>query len=237
LPPGSGPEESSALDGSARDEQGDWVDDGAGTWDRTYATRSNAELSWYQREPDTSVRLIESVACGPSSAIVDVGSGTSYLVDRLLALGFVDLTVLDVAERALEQVRTRLGGHAHRVTFVHHDVITWEPDREYDVMHDRAVFHFVTDADQCARYASVAARVVRRGGAVVIATFAEDGPTHCSGFPVSRYSSDELAGRFSAAFSLVAHEREDHVTPAGVVQPFTWAVLRRAFPLHPQRGP
>jgi SAM-dependent methyltransferase len=196
-------------------------------WERTYATRSGTELSWYEREPATSLRLIESVASGPLVAVVDIGSGTSTFVDRLLDLGYQDLTVLDISAHALEQVRTRLGYRAGRVQFVHHDVLTWEPDRYYDVLHDRAVFHFVARADERAQYVAVVGRALRSGGAMVIATFASDGPTHCSGLPVSRYSPDDLEHTFSERFTLVAHEREDHITPTGVVQPFTWAVLRR----------
>jgi trans-aconitate methyltransferase len=196
-------------------------------WECTYATRSDTELSWYEREPATSLRLIGSVASGPLAAVVDIGSGTSTLVDRLLDLGFQDLTVLDIAADALEQVRTRLGDRAGRVTFVHHDVLTWEPDRHYDVLHDRAVFHFVTGVEERAHYVALVGRALRSGGALVIATFASDGPTHCSGLPVARYSPEDLAHTFSHRFSLVAHEREDHITPTGVVQPFTWAVLRR----------
>jgi trans-aconitate methyltransferase len=197
-------------------------------WERTYATRSDTELSWYEREPATSLRLIESVASGSLAAVVDIGGGTSTLVDRLLDLGFEDLTVLDISANALEQVRTRLGDRAGRVQFVHHDVLTWEPDRHYDVLHDRAVFHFVTLADERAQYVEVVGRALRSGGAMVIATFASDGPTHCSGLPVTRYSPNDLAQTFSERFSLVAHELEDHITPTGVVQPFTWAVLRRS---------
>jgi hypothetical protein len=136
--------------------------------------------------------------------------------------------VLDIAEHALTQVRARLGDDVRRVHFVHHDVLSWEPDRQYDVWHDRAVFHFFTDPDERARYAGLASGAVRSCGALVIATFASDGPTRCSGLPVSRYSPEHLARMFSEAVTLVAREREAHVTPAGVVQPFTWAVLRRA---------
>jgi SAM-dependent methyltransferase len=205
----------------------DGVSEQGGLWESTYATVADTELSWYEREPATSLRLIESVASGPLAAVVDIGSGTSTLVDRLLDLGFQDLTVLDIAAHALEQVRTRLGDRAGQVHFVHHDVLTWEPDRHYDVVHDRAVFHFVSDADERAHYVALVGRVVRSGGALLIATFASDGPTHCSGLPVTRYSPEDLAHTFAERFSLVAHEREDHITPAGVVQPFTWAVLRR----------
>jgi len=114
------------------------------------------------------------------------------------------------------------------VTFVVGDVLTFAPNREYAVWHDRAVFHFLTAAADRARYVELARRAVRPGGRLVIATFADDGPTHCSGLPVSRYTADELATVFAPAFALLTHERGDHVTPSGTTQPFTWATLERS---------
>ncbi len=184
-------------------------------------------MSWYESDPATSLRLIEAVAATPSAAVVDVGAGASLLVDNLLAHGFTAITLLDVSERALDEVRQRLGDAARGVTFVHHDVLTWTPDREYDVWHDRAVFHFLTEPTDRARYVEIASSAVRSGGSLIVATFAEDGPEQCSGLPVSRYSPEDLVETFSAFFSLIRHERADHVTPRGVVQPFTWVVLRR----------
>lgn len=195
-------------------------------WERIYAAMPPTAVGWYEREPTVSVRLIEA-ELGSSGAVVDVGAGASALVDHLVALGDVSVTVLDVSGRALDEVRQRLGERSQGVTFVQQDVLTWEPDRRYDVWHDRAVFHFLTERTERDRYVEVAARAVRAGGRVVIATFAEDGPMQCSGLAVSRYSAEELAGVFSASFSLVEHERAEHVTPGGVVQPFTWVVLRR----------
>jgi SAM-dependent methyltransferase len=196
-------------------------------WDRIYATRSSTEVSWYERSPTTSLRLIESVASGPSAAVIDVGGGASELVDRLLREGFTDLTVMDISEHALDEVRQRLAGQAPPVRFVHDNVLTWEPDRRYDVWHDRAVFHFLTAPADRDRYVDIASRAVRDGGVAVVGTFDEDGPTHCSGLPVTRYSPQDLGAAFAAAFSPIGYEREEHITPAGVVQPFTWAVLRR----------
>ncbi len=199
----------------------------AGHWEEVYATRAVDEVSWYQPEPTTSLRLVQAVA-GPSDAVVDVGCGASTLVDRLLDDGFGNVTLLDVSARALAVVRERLGDRANRVSFVRRDVLDWTPDRTFDVWHDRAVFHFLAaDADR-ERYAVRATDAVRRDGALVVATFAADGPTHCSGLPVRRHAPDELAGTFAPAFVLEAAEREEHVTPAGVVQPFSWVVLRRA---------
>jgi SAM-dependent methyltransferase len=202
--------------------------DAADHWDRIYASTRSTELSWYKREPAVSLRLVERMAADPSVAVIDIGAGASFLVDRLMADKFTNLTVLDVARHALDEVRERLGDDARHVSFVHHDLLTWEPDRRYDVWHDRAVFHFLTDNTRRDRYVDIAARAVRAGGALVLATFAEDGPTRCSGLPVSRYSAEDLEGVFSEFFSLVEHEREQHVTPGGVDQSFTWTVFRRA---------
>jgi trans-aconitate methyltransferase len=113
------------------------------------------------------------------------------------------------------------------VAFVRSDVLDWSPDRAYDVWHDRAVFHFLSNDAERARYVERATEAVRPGGAVIVASFAADGPTHCSGLPVRRHTADDLAGTFASAFTLESNEREEHVTPAGGTQPFTWAVLRR----------
>lgn len=201
---------------------------GADHWDGIYSSTPSTEVSWYAREPAVSLRLVERIASSPSVAVIDVGAGASLLVDYLLADDFTDVTVLDVSRDALAQVEERLGEAAKHVTFVHQDVLTWRPDRQYDVWHDRAVFHFLTDETQRDRYVEIAARAIRVGGGLVLATFAEDGPTRCSGLPVSRYSAEDLEEVFSGHFSLVEREREQHVTPAGVVQPFTWAAFRRA---------
>jgi 2-polyprenyl-3-methyl-5-hydroxy-6-metoxy-1,4-benzoquinol methylase len=196
-------------------------------WERIYATRSSTEVSWYEREPATSLRLIETLAPEPDAAVIDIGAGASLLVDRLAASGLTDLTILDISQRSLDNVRQRLGPRARAVSFLHNDVLTWEPDRQYDVWHDRAVFHFLTEPSARTRYVDVAAKAVRDGGAVIIGAFAEDGPTQCSGLPVARYSPVQLASTFSQSFSLVQYEREEHVTPGGDIQPFTWVALRR----------
>ena len=184
-------------------------------------------MSWYEREPVTSLRVIGALGLGVPARIVDVGAGASSLVDCLLDEGFRDLTVVDVSARVLDEVRARLGERAGAVTFVVHDVLTWEPDRRFDLWHDRAVFHFLVDTTDRDRYVRLAAKVVGSGGAVVVAGFAEDGPPSCSGLPVCRHSTEDLAATFKPFFTLMSHERKEHVTPAGIVQPFTWTTLRR----------
>jgi 2-polyprenyl-3-methyl-5-hydroxy-6-metoxy-1,4-benzoquinol methylase len=196
-------------------------------WEGVYASTAATNLGWYEPEPTVSRRLIEAIATTPSQAVIDVGAGVSFLVDNLLAHGFTDVTLLDISQHALTEVERRLGRRGRHVTFVHQDVVTWTPDRHYDIWHDRAVFHFLTDRSARDRYVETAAQALAVGGGLVVATFAEDGPTQCSGLPTSRYSALDLEATFSAYFSLDEHERTEHVTPGGVVQPFTWAVLRR----------
>lgn len=204
-----------------------YVVDRAQHWEAVYASKPLTELSWYERDPVTSLRLIEEIASGSPVAVIDIGAGASSLVDHLLDHGFTDLTVLDLSGTALAGMRERLGERAWNVTFVQHDVLSWDVDHQYDLWHDRAVFHFLTEETARRRYREVTERAIRVGGSLVLATFAEDGPTQCSGLPVARYSAQALAEEFSEHFSLLWQEREEHVTPGGIVQPFTWVVLRR----------
>ena len=205
-------------------------------WDTVYRTKATDEVSWYQRQPTTSQRLLAS-ASSPSGAVVDVGAGASTLVDGLLDAGWSDVTVLDVSPRALALVRERLRdrsdgplreGHPP-ASFVVADVLTWQPGRTYDAWHDRAVFHFLVQPEQREQYVATASRAVPSGGILVLGTFASDGPTQCSGLPTSRYDADALAAVFAPGFTLEHSEPEEHVTPGGAVQAFTWVVLRRSL--------
>ena len=192
-------------------------------WNRVFATRAPRSVSWHQQAPETSLRLLRDL---PGS-VVDVGAGSSTLVDELLAEGRDDVTVLDVSAGALELSRQRLGPSAAGVRFVVTDLLAWQPERRYDAWHDRAVLHFLTDPAEQVAYADLAARAVRPGGGAVVGVFAEDGPTECSGLPTARHSADTLAALFAPWFSAIRAERQVHVTPDGRRQPFTWLVLRR----------
>jgi SAM-dependent methyltransferase len=195
-------------------------------WDDAWAGSADDEHSWYQREPATSLRLLRD-ADPHKRSVVDVGAGTSPLAATLLDEGWESVTVLDISAEAMRDMRTRLVAHAGKVQLVVADVLAWEPERAFDVWHDRAVFHFLTGEDQRRRYVETAANAVRPAGAVVIGTYAEDGPTRCSGLPTARYDPDGLAALFAPHFGPVHSEREGHTTPAGRVLPFTWLVLRR----------
>ena len=195
-------------------------------WDGVYAMKGTDRVSWFQVRPATSLRLLEAFG-DTALSVIDVGAGTSTLVDELLARGWHDITVLDVSNEALELVRTRLASQGLAATAVVCDLLGWIPERTYDVWHDRAVLHFLTQPQDRARYVETAAQAVRPGGHLVIGAFAEDGPTRCSGLPTARYNAQELSSIFIAGFDLVHSEREEHRTPDGTAQSFTWAALRR----------
>lgn len=201
---------------------------GEAHWDERYRT-SPYELSWHQDVPTMSLALFDALGIDATASVIDIGGGASTLVDHLVQRGHADVAVLDVSERALAVARARVGDAAG-VTWIHHDLLTWSAPRRWDVWHDRAVLHFlVHDADRAA-YVDVLRRVLVPGGAFVIGTFAEDGPTQCSGLPVRRDSAAGLL-ELLGDVEVVAERRDVHVTPAGAEQPFTW-IAGRVNPAH-----
>ncbi|MEO7217698.1 MAG: class I SAM-dependent methyltransferase [Gemmatimonadaceae bacterium] len=188
-------------------------------------------MSWFQPEAAMSLGLIGQAAPVRESSIIDVGAGASRLVDGLLERGYRSVTVLDVSAAALDHAQRRLAtvaaDAAGSVTWHNADVLTAElPESEFDVWHDRAVFHFLTDATDRAAYTAQVRRALRPHGYVIIATFAEDGPTRCSGLDVHRYSPDALQREFGDDFRLVESQREEHHTPWESTQAFTYCLLR-----------
>jgi 2-polyprenyl-3-methyl-5-hydroxy-6-metoxy-1,4-benzoquinol methylase len=196
-------------------------------WDEVYTAKVETGVSWYQDEPAQSLELIGAVAPAEGGRIIDVGGGASVLVDRLLDLTVGRIAVLDISEIALGKARSRLGERAGRVDWLAADVTEVQGVGTFDVWHDRAVFHFLTDAADREKYAGLALRTVPRGGHLIIATFAEDGPKRCSGLEVCRYSAEALRAEFSRGFSLVRAVGETHTTPWGSPQPFVYGVFRR----------
>jgi len=202
--------------------------DRASFWDDVYRRKAPEEVSWFEASPEVSLRLIDTVGAGAEGAIVDIGGGASRLVDALLARGFDDVTVLDVSAAALETARWRLGEAAGRARWIVADVTRWEPERTYDVWHDRAAFHFLIDEADRRAYRDVLHAALRPGGHAIISTFAPDGPEKCSGLPVVRQDSETLASFLGAEFETVASFRHEHGTPCGAVQRFQFTALRRS---------
>ena len=195
-------------------------------WEAIYGKKRPEEVSWYQPEATLSLELIRAVA-SLESAIVDVGGGASTLVDGLLRAGYRQLTILDLSVSALNAAQRRLGASARMVSWREGDVLTTDLGvAPIDVWHDRAVFHFLTDVTDRERYIAQVRRAVRVGGHVLVATFAEDGPSRCSGLEVARYSPQGLHGAFGSDFRLIASRREEHLTPRGARQAFTYCLCR-----------
>jgi SAM-dependent methyltransferase len=196
-------------------------------WETVYSTKGETGVSWYQDEPRLSLELIGAVAPAKGGRIIDVGGGASVLVDRLLDHPFESIAVLDISEIAIAKARLRLGERAGRVRWVVADVTESPELWAFDVWHDRAVFHFLTDPADRRGYVELALRTVPQGGHMVIATFADDGPTQCSNLDVCRYNARSLSSELGEGFSLMREAREMHRTPRGSSQAFVYGVFKR----------
>lgn len=194
---------------------------GASHWDQAY-DEGETTRSWYQAQPTMSLRMLGLAGARPNDGLIDIGGGAACLCDALLGQGFTDLTVLDISQTGLRHAQQRLGPTAQQVRWVRADVLVWRPERRYRIWHDRAVFHFLTDPADQQRYRNALAAALEPNGHVIIGTFAADGPQHCSGLPVARYGPDRLAECLGPDITVLATDREEHHTPSGATQPFTW---------------
>ena len=195
-------------------------------WENVYATKGESEVSWFQETPALSLELIRLVGSIQNSGIIDIGGGASRLADCLVSQGYQDVSVLDLSAAALASARSRIGDNAKQVTWIAADVTTWEPSRTYDVWHDRAAFHFLTDPNDQAAYVARLRHALRLGGHAIIGTFALDGPERCSGLAVSRYDANSLAATLGGGFKLIDTLRHEHTTPRGVTQRFQFSTFR-----------
>ena len=200
-------------------------------WENVYTTKGEREVSWFQESPAPSLELIALAGLSEGASVIDIGGGASRLVDALVELNVGQVTVLDLSVAALdaarERLKQRLGGKAAGVQWVAADITTWEPTQTYDLWHDRAAFHFLTDpADQSA-YVERLKKAVKRGGYVIIGTFALDGPEKCSGLPIVRHDAASLSAILGSDFTLIDARRHDHATPWGAVQRFQFITFRR----------
>jgi SAM-dependent methyltransferase len=204
-------------------------------WEGVYTKKGENEVSWFQDNPAPSLELIAHVSAIPASAIIDIGGGASRLVDNLVDRGFEDVTVLDLSEAALEAAKGRLGGRAAQVHWIVADATVWQPLKIYDIWHDRAAFHFLTEDRDRAAYVERLEGALIVGGYAIIATFALDGPERCSGLPVVRYDPVSLGQTLGRAFQLVDTRRHTHATPWGSDQSFQFSVFRHGSSPAPTR--
>ena len=198
-------------------------------WEQVYTAKASDSVSWFQGHADQSLALIHYTGVTKASAIIDVGGGASILVDNLTEEGYSDLTVLDISSAALDVAKQRLKKHAESIQWIVGDITKVELEKSrYDVWHDRAVFHFLTEPDDRQAYVERVMLSVRPNGHVIIATFSEDGPEKCSGLPVMRYNHKTLHAEFGDDFLLIKHEKEAHHTPLGTVQQFVYCYCRKS---------
>jgi SAM-dependent methyltransferase len=198
-------------------------------WEKAYSSKAEREVSWFQETPGPSLDLLRVAGAERESEIIDIGGGASRLVDALVDAGFARVTVLDLSEAALATTKSRLGARADRVRWIVADVTAWQPRQQYDVWHDRAAFHFLTEAADQDAYLERLRSALRPGGHAIIGTFALDGPEKCSGLPVVRRDGAGLSRLLGDEFLLIDERRHDHVTPWGATQRFQFSTFRRSM--------
>jgi len=196
-------------------------------WETVYSTKATDSVSWFQPHAILSMQLIHRTGIGHDGAIIDVGGGASTLVDDLVGAGFSNLTVLDMSSAALAVAKSRLGTNSDSINWIEADITKVDlAKKNYDVWHDRAVFHFLTTKEDRQAYLDLVQQSVKSEGSVIIATFAEDGPTQCSGLPVMRYSASALQNEFGSRFTLLHTQEELHSTPFNTTQKFIYCYFR-----------
>lgn len=194
-------------------------------WETVYENKQANEVSWTQENPKTSLDFIHETHIDKTAKIIDIGGGDSKLVDFLLNEGYENITVLDISEKALERAKKRLGKNAEKVHWIVSDITDFKPETTYDIWHDRATFHFLTNPEQVETYAKITEKWVT--SFLIIGTFSENGPKKCSGLDIKQYSEKELESQFSNHFNKLKCITEDHITPFKTKQNFTFCVFQK----------
>lgn len=196
-------------------------------WEKIYRTKSINEVSWYQPVPETSLHLFEKYQVAKNAKIIDVGGGDSFLVDNLLGHGYTDITVLDISEAAIEKAKTRLGSEAEKVKWIVSDITNFEPSEIYDLWHDRATFHFLTEDQEVTNYVKTVQQFINTKGILIIGTFSEQGPKKCSGIEIRQYSEISMNALFRNDFKILDSFTTNHNTPFGTIQNFIFCCFER----------
>ena len=194
-------------------------------WENIYQKKEINGVSWYQKIPSESLKLIEKYSSDNTDKIIDIGCGKSFLVDNLLELNYTDISLVDISSNALKEVKERLQNKS--LNFIETDILNFNSNDKYDIWHDRAVFHFITDGEGIKKYISLCNEYINKEGVLIIGTFAEDGPLKCSGLEIKRYSVDQISDLFEENFELVESFKILHKTPFNTEQSFSFCVLRK----------
>lgn len=196
-------------------------------WENIYLTEELKDVSWYQPIPTTSLDFLKQFNIAKTAKIIDVGGGDSFLVDHLLKIGYQDITVLDISATSLEKAKQRLGEKATKIKWIVADAATFKPTEQYDFWHDRAAFHFLTQAQEINNYIDTVRQSIKPAGILVIGTFSEQGPEKCSGIEIKQYSEITLTGRFQRFFEKVKCITVDHKTPFDTIQKFIFCSFKK----------
>jgi len=196
-------------------------------WEKIYQTKKIDGVSWFQETPTESIELIQKYSNNSSDKIIDVGCGKGFLADNLLESKFKDITLVDISSNALFEINNRLKNQY--LSFIETDILDFDSDNKYDVWHDRAVFHFITENKSIDKYISLCNEYIKIGGTLIIGTFAEDGPLKCSGLEIKRYSIYDLENLFKENFELAEGFKMSHKTPFDTQQSFTFCVFKKVY--------
>ena len=196
-------------------------------WDTIYQEKSTRELGWYQEDPAVSLEMIRSSGLKKDARIIDIGGGDSFLVDRLLALGYSDVTVLDLSESAIQRGKRRLGKKGSEVQWICEDILDFNTNEKFDLWHDRACFHFLTDKSDSQIYYAKVRQFLREKGTMVLGAFSKTGPEKCSGLPVKQYDSDAIKQYFKQDFHLEKSMESTYITPSLVNQNYVFCCLKK----------
>ena len=194
-------------------------------WENIYQKKEIDGVSWYQKVPVESLQLIKKYSISNSDKIIDIGCGKSFLADNLLELNYTDISLVDISSNALKEVKDRLQNKS--LNFIETDILNFNSNDKYDIWHDRAVFHFITNPEGIEKYISLCNKYINNQGILIIGTFAEDGPLKCSGLEIKKYSVDQISGLFKETFELVESFKMLHKTPFNTEQSFLFCVLRK----------
>jgi len=194
-------------------------------WEHIYKTKKIDGVSWYQKTPSESIELIEKFSTKNSDKIIDIGCGKGFLADNLLKLNYENITLVDISLSALKEVKERLNNE--RLNFIETDVLNFNSGDIFDIWHDRAVFHFITEKEGVEKYISLCNKYINKGGILIIGTFAEDGPLKCSGLEIKRYSINNLKELFKENFEFIEGFKKLHSTPFDTQQSFTFCVFKK----------
>ena len=194
-------------------------------WENIYQKKEIDGVSWYQKIPSESLQLIKKYSISNSDKIIDIGCGKSFLADNLLELNYTNISLVDISSNALKEVKQRLQNKS--LNFIETDILNFNSNDKYDIWHDRAVFHFITNCQGIEKYISLCNKYINNQGILIIGTFAEDGPLKCSGLEIKRYSVDQISGLFEENFELVESFKMLHKTPFDTEQSFSFCVLRK----------